>query len=154
MDSLKKLGITDIFGVPGDYSFPICDAICKDKELRWVGCCNELNAAYAADGYARMKGVAVLNTTFAVGELSAINGIAGSYAEHVPVIHIVGMPRKSSQKKHDIIHHSLEGHGFEKFFKAAEQFACAAAIITPENCVQEMERIIEILKNAKDSHYH
>ena len=56
------------------------------KNLKWIGNCNELNAAYAADGYARIKGIAALITTFGVGELSAINGIAGSYAEHVPVI--------------------------------------------------------------------
>ena len=36
---------------------------------------------HAADGYARIKGIAALITTFGVGELSAINGIAGSYAE-------------------------------------------------------------------------
>ena len=40
---------------------------------------NELNAAYAADGYARVKnqGLGVVLTTFGVGELSATNGIAG-----------------------------------------------------------------------------
>ena len=40
---------------------------------------NELNAAYAADGYARVKerSLGVIITTFGVGELSAMNGIAG-----------------------------------------------------------------------------
>ena len=40
---------------------------------------NELNASYAADGYARVKegSIGVLLTTFGVGELSAVNGIAG-----------------------------------------------------------------------------
>jgi pyruvate decarboxylase len=63
-------------------------------ELKWLGTCNELNAAYAADGYARVKsGVpGVLVTTYAVGELSAMNGVAGAYAEHAGMIHIVGMP--------------------------------------------------------------
>ena len=67
LDRLKQLGIKDIFGVPGDYAFPINDAICNDQELRWIGCCNELNAAYAADGYARIKGMSALCTTFGVG---------------------------------------------------------------------------------------
>jgi indolepyruvate decarboxylase len=69
LNRLKDLGIRDIFGVPGDYAFPINNAICDDKELRWVGCCNELNAAYAADGYARINGISALSTTFGVGEL-------------------------------------------------------------------------------------
>jgi indolepyruvate decarboxylase len=89
---LREIGVTDIFGVPGDYSFAVNDAICNDPAINWVGCCNELNAAYAADGYARIKGVGELCTTYGVGELSAINGVAGSYAEHLPIFHLVGTP--------------------------------------------------------------
>lgn len=70
----------------------LLDEIYETPPLKWVGCCNELNAAYACDGYARIKGTpAALVTTYAVGELSAINGVAGSYAEHAGMIHIVGM---------------------------------------------------------------
>lgn len=54
----------------------------------YSGTCNELNAAYAADSYARLKGIGALSTTYSVGELSAINGVAGSYAESVPVVKI------------------------------------------------------------------
>jgi indolepyruvate decarboxylase len=71
LSRLRQLGITDIFGVPGDFVFPINDQICEDKELRFIGSCNELNAAYAADGYARVKGLAALNTTYGPGELNA-----------------------------------------------------------------------------------
>jgi indolepyruvate decarboxylase len=76
LSRLRDIGITDVFGVPGDFAFAINDAICNHPGVRWVGCCNELNAAYAADGYARIKGVAALCTTYGVGELSAINGVA------------------------------------------------------------------------------
>jgi indolepyruvate decarboxylase len=44
---LHDIGVRDIFGVPRDYAFPVNDAICLDEKIRWVGCCNELNAAYA-----------------------------------------------------------------------------------------------------------
>jgi len=97
---LKAIGISEVFGVPGDYAFPINDAVCADPQLRWIGSCNELNAAYSADGYARIRGVAALNTTYAVGELSAINGIGGAYSEHVPIFHLVGMPASAVQKAH------------------------------------------------------
>ena len=69
---LADEGITDCFGVPGDYAFPVCDAVDRNPNIRWVGCSNELNASYAADGYARVQGAAMLSTTYAVGELSAI----------------------------------------------------------------------------------
>lgn len=68
---------------------------------------NELNAAYAADGYARVNGMSAMVTTFGVGELSAINGQAGSYAEYVPVVHIVGTPSTLSQKDGMLLHHTL-----------------------------------------------
>ena len=67
---LGEIGIKDIFGVPGDYAFAVNDAICNDPEMNWIGCCNELNAAYAAEGYARIKGAGALCTTYGVGELS------------------------------------------------------------------------------------
>jgi hypothetical protein len=72
------------------------DHVIDSPDICWVGCANELNAAYAADGYARCKGFAALLTTFGVGELSAMNGVAGSFAEHVPVLHIVGAPASAS----------------------------------------------------------
>lgn len=143
LNRLKQLGIRDIFGVPGDFAFPINNTICDDKELRWIGCCNELNAAYAADGYARINGISALSTTFGVGELSALCGIAGSYAEHNPVFHIVGMPAMTMQEKHAIVHHSLGNGEFDQFMKMATPAVCAKTILTPENCIREVERVIE-----------
>jgi len=67
---LADEGITDCFGVPGDYAFPVCDAVDRSPNIRWVGCSNELNASYAADGYARVRGAAMLSTTYAVGAVS------------------------------------------------------------------------------------
>ena len=142
LDRLKQLGIRDIFGVPGDFAFPINNAVCDDKELRWIGCCNELNAAYAADSYARIKGMSVLSTTFGVGELSALCGIAGSYAEYNLVFHIVGMPKMQAQKRHDIVHHSLGDGESSIFMEMAAPVVCASTMLTPENCVEEVERVI------------
>jgi indolepyruvate decarboxylase len=150
LDRLKQLGIREIFGVPGDFAFPINDAICDDKELRWVGCCNELNAAYAADGYARIKGMSALSTTFGVGELSALCGIAGSYAEHNLVFHIIGMPKMQVQKRHAIVHHTLGDGESSTFMETATLVVCAETMLTPENCVQEVERVIaEALENRR-----
>ena len=77
IERLHEIGVDDIFGVPGDYNLSFLDDVEKSSSVNWIGDCNELNAAYAADGYARKKGVGALITTFDVGELSAINGIAG-----------------------------------------------------------------------------
>jgi indolepyruvate decarboxylase len=139
---LKSIGIDHVFGVPGDYAFPVEDAIINFPGIEWVGCCNELNAAYAADGYARIHGLAAVNTTYGVGELSAINAIAGAYAEHLAVFHLVGMPNMSIQAGHALVHHTLGNGEFDLFRKMAEPAVCASAIMTPQNVAYETERLI------------
>src|SRR6266536_2992507 len=52
---LADEGITDCFGVPGDYAFPVCDAVDRNPNIKWIGCSNELNAAYAVDGLRRRR---------------------------------------------------------------------------------------------------
>jgi TPP-dependent 2-oxoacid decarboxylase len=82
---LRQLGVQSVHGVPGDFTLPLLDYV-KPAGLKWIGNCNELNAGYAADGYARVKGISALSTTYGVGELSALNAVAGSYAEYAPVV--------------------------------------------------------------------
>jgi indolepyruvate decarboxylase len=142
---LKQLGIKEVFGVPGDFSFGISDAVIHDSDLRWIGTSNELNAAYAADGYARVKGFAALSTAFGVGELSALCGVAGSYTEHLPVVHLVGMPNTQTQRQRRLVHHTLGNGEFDVFLKMARPAVCASAILTPENVVAEMERVISTM---------
>ncbi|CAG8950781.1 hypothetical protein HYFRA_00002996 [Hymenoscyphus fraxineus] len=63
-------------------------------------------------GYARVKGISALVTTFGVGELSAVNALAGAYSEHVPIVHIVGCPATPSQKDGALLHHTLGNGNF------------------------------------------
>ncbi len=139
---LADEGITDCFGVPGDYAFPVCDAVDRNPNIRWVGCSNELNASYAADGYARVRGAAMLSTTYAVGELSAINGVMGAKAERSLVYHVVGMPSYQNQRLHKIMHHTFGDGVFGNFVNISAQAACCHAVIDPDNCMIEMERVI------------
>jgi indolepyruvate decarboxylase len=142
LSRLRSIGITDIFGVPGDFSFPVNDAICEDPEMRWIGCCNELNAAYAADGYARIRGLGAICTTYGVGELSALNGIAGAYAEHLPLFHLVGAPKMAAQTARALIHHTLGNGEYDLFHRMAQPVVCASAVMSPQNVALETERLI------------
>src|SRR6202042_2669316 len=135
-------GVEHCFGVPGDYAFPVCDAVDRNPNIRWVGCSNELNASYAADGYARVRGAAMLSTTFAVGELSALNGMMGAKAERSLVFHVVGMPSYQNQRLNKIAHHTLGDGVFGNFIELSAKAACCHAVIDPDNCVIEMERVI------------
>ena len=139
---LAEEGMDHCFGVAGDYAFPLCDAVDRSPEVKWIGCANELNASYAADGYARIRGAAMLVTTYGVGELSALNGVMGAKAERSLVFHLVGMPSYQNQRLHKIAHHTLGDGVFGNFVNISAQAACCHAVITPENCMIEMERLI------------
>lgn len=143
IDRLAELGIDCAFGVPGDFSFPFDDAIDASDRVKWVVCANELNAAYAADGYARIKGAAILSTTYGVGELSALNGVMGAKAHRLPVFHIVGSPSTRVQKNGLITHHTLGDGVYNNFAGLSASAACVVANLTPENTIAEMERVIK-----------
>lgn len=139
---LVQLGIGHVFGLPGDFSFPFDDAIEANPDLTWILSSNELNAAYSADGYARIHGAAMLTTTYAVGELSALNGVMGSKAERLPVFHLVGSPSMRLVRGRKSIHHSF-GDGESGQFRAlSAASACVSAYLTPDNTIAEMERVI------------
>jgi len=103
---LKQIGVDHVFGVPGDFVLAFLNRMLK-SDIRYVGMCNELNAAYAADGYARLKGMGAFVTTYAVGDLSALNGVAGAFAERVPVVAITGAPSTAHFRTRPLLHHTL-----------------------------------------------
>ncbi|WP_272878815.1 thiamine pyrophosphate-binding protein, partial [Rothia nasisuis] len=142
LDRLAELGVDKIFGVPGDFNLFFLDDVLAHEKLDWVGNANELNAGYAADGYARVRGLGALVTTYGVGELSAINATAGSYAENVPVIHIVGAPSLAAQNSHLRMHHTLGDGDFKHFMRMASEVSIAAAAIHPATAASDIDRVI------------
>ncbi|ENI4691327.1 alpha-keto acid decarboxylase family protein [Salmonella enterica] len=153
LDRLAGCGIGHLFGVPGDYNLQFLDHVIDHPTLRWVGCANELNAAYAADGYARMSGAGALLTTFGVGELSAINGIAGSYAEYVPVLHIVGAPCSAAQQRGELMHHTLGDGDFRHFYRMSQAISAASAILDEQNACFEIDRVLSEMLAARRPGY-
>ncbi|EGB8041946.1 alpha-keto acid decarboxylase family protein [Salmonella enterica] len=153
LDRLAGCGIGHLFGVPGDYNLQFLDHVIDHPTLRWVGCANELNAAYAADGYARMSGAGALLTTFGVGELSAINGIAGSYAKYVPVLHIVGAPCSAAQQRGELMHHTLGDGDFRHFYRMSQAISAASAILDEQNACFEIDRVLGEMLAARRPGY-
>ena len=147
LDRLAELDADRVFGVPGDYSLALLDHVVHHDTVRWTGTTNELNAGYAADGYGRLRGIAALFTTYGVGELSAINAIAGSYAEHVPVVHVVGAPATTAQAAHRPVHHTLGDGVFGHFMAMHAQITCARAALTPDNAVAEIDRVLTAVRD-------
>src|SRR5262245_45142761 len=139
---LHEAGIRHIFGVPGDYNLELMQQLEDRGEPAWIGNCNELNASYASDAYARINGIGALIVTHGVGALSAINGIAGAYSEHVPVILISGsLPLRAIQRG-DLMHHTLADREKGNFLLMFAEVTDAQARLTPQTAVAEIDRLI------------
>lgn len=92
-DRLHELGIRHLFAIPGDYCAEwVHEYVEKNPDIERIGSTNEINAGYAADGYARMNGIGAACVTYSVGAFSLLNPIAGAYVERVPVVVINGAP--------------------------------------------------------------
>lgn len=136
---LAQLGVHSIHGVPGDYNLTCLDYLYK-VGLHWVGNANELNAGYAADGYARIKGISALAVSFGVGELSALNAIAGAYAEQSPVINIVGTPPRAAQNAKACLHHTLGDGNYRAFADVYKTFTIAQANLNdPDTATAQLD---------------
>ncbi|SOC39115.1 alpha-keto acid decarboxylase family protein [Salinicoccus kekensis] len=152
-DTLKEEGITEIFGVPGDFNFSLLDTLEDYEGIDLIDNRNELNAGYAADGYAQVKGIAAMITTFGVGELSASNAVAGAYSENIPVIHIAGSPDLETQEAGENVHHTLMDGNFEVFRHMYEHITAYAVKVTKDNAGIEIPKAVRIAKEKKKPVY-
>lgn len=158
---ILQLGIKSIFGVPGDFNLRWLEQIYNVKGLNWIGCCNELNASYAADSYAKTsQNIGVVLTTYGVGELSALNGIAGAYTEYAPVLHLVGtsaMKFKKNPKAVNLHHLAGDAKNYKKgdhykYERIAAEFACDTASIeedVEEACDMIDRVILNVWRNSR-----
>lgn len=153
VQQIKNLGIDDVFGLPGDFNFNLIEAVEKNENTNWIGCTNELNAGYAADGYARVNGYGALITTYGVGELSAINAVAGSYAEFIPVIHIAGVPATKFIKNNTILHHNFATPDYKTCERIYSNVTAATAFLDADNAKEEIDRVLSILIKQKQPVY-
>lgn len=142
LDRLAELGVEHIFGVPGDFTLGLLDHIDDDGRIAWVGMANELGAGYAADGYARIVGLGVVCTTFGVGELSAINAVAGAYAEHVPLLSLVGAPSTVVQAAGRATHHTLGDGDFEHTLRMTSEVTVAQSMLGLTDTTSEIDRVL------------
>ena len=125
----EQIGLKHYFMVPGDYNLVLLDELLENKNVEQIGCCNELNAAYAAEGYARVNGAAAVLTTFNVGAYSALNGVAGAAAERLPVIMVSSSPNTNDAGENHILHHTVGSHDFTAQYEVFRQVTCVAVRI-------------------------
>jgi TPP-dependent 2-oxoacid decarboxylase len=141
---LAEIGLDHYFAVPGDYNLVLLDEVLKNPDLEMISCCNELNAGYAADGYARATGgCAAAIVTYSVGGLSLLNAVAGAYAEDLPLIAVSGGPNTNSVSEYEVLHHTLGkvdyGYPREIFARVTAE---AVVVQHPKEAPRQIDRAI------------
>ncbi len=140
LQRLKQAGVDHLFGVPGDYVLDFLDEVLASP-VRWVGTCNELNAGYAADGYARLKGLGGAVVTYGVGGLSILNAVAGAFAEQVPLIVVSGAPPARRREAGARVHHLVDTYQLQ--LDVYRKITAAAVQLTdPETAPEEIDRVL------------
>ena len=140
LEQLAANGIGHVFGVPGDYVLRFYDAL-SHSPLVHVGTTREDTAAFAADGYARCRGLGALAVTYGVGALNTVNAVAGAYAESSPVVVISGAPGVEEQRKDQLLHHRFGPFGRQR--EIFERITCANAVLDdPYTALRQIDRVI------------
>ncbi len=147
IERLQALGLRDIFGIPGDFILGFY-ALLEQSPIRVIGTTNELNAGYAADAYARVRGIGAVCVTYSVGGLSLVNAVAGAYAEKSPVIVISGAPGVGERAGDPLLHHrvgpfSTQREVFEKITVAA------ASLEDPHTALRDIDRCLDLAMTLK-----
>jgi len=110
---LKQLNVTEVFQIPGDYVKHFTQALEDFEGIRTIGTSNELDASYAADAYARTRGLAAVSLQYGVSTFSALNAIAGAYVERSPVVVISAAPGADARQigsMYNVLYHHSTGN--------------------------------------------
>lgn len=142
LSRLGELGCRHVFGIPGDFILPLFDQIVA-SDLQLISMCNELNAGYAADGYARLAGLGAVAVTYGPGALSTVNAVAGAYTEHVPIVVISGAPETGQYAQRPLLHHVLHDR-YEASVAVFEPITVDAQLIRdPDRAREQIDRALE-----------
>src|SRR3989442_161559 len=134
-------GVRHVFGIPGDYVLGFYDML-EHSSLRIVNTCDEQGAGFAADAYARLRGLGAVCITYCVGGLKVANTTAEAFAEKSPVVIISGAPGMKEREKNPLLHH--KGREFDTQKKVFEQLTAASTVLSdPQTAFREIDRVLE-----------
>src|ERR1700733_7602139 len=138
---LHAHGVEHVFGIPGDYVLGFYDQLSRSKLVRIVNTCDEQGAGFAADAYARVRGLGAVCVTYCVGGLKVANTTAQAYAEKSPVVVISGAPGMRERAKNPLLHHKVREFNTQKC--VFEQLTAASTVLDdPQTALQEIDRVL------------
>jgi indolepyruvate decarboxylase len=140
IQQLYSHGVRHVFGIPGDYVLGFYDQLSKSR-LKIINTCDEQGAGFAADAYARIRGLGAVCITYCVGGLKVANTTAEAFAEKSPVVVISGAPGMKEREKNPLLHHKVREFDTQK--KVFEQLTVASTVLSdPQTAFQEIDRVL------------
>jgi indolepyruvate decarboxylase len=150
-DYLYNQGVHHAFGIPGDFALPTFRWL-QNSKIKLYTLTHEPSVGFAADGYARVRGLGVACVTYCVGGLNMLNSIACAYAEKSPVLVISGGPSPADRKHDPLVHHKVRT--FDTQRRIFEEVTCASAVLTdPETAAEEIIRVVETMRASSRPGY-
>jgi len=148
---LKALGVRHTFGIPGDFVLPLYQAL-ERTSIKPIVVTHEPSAGFAADAYARIKGLGVALVTYGAGALNMVNAIAQAYAERSPVLVVSGAPEIQDRRLDALVHHKVRT--FESQLIVYQEITCAAAALNdPRTALEEIDRVLDAISRRKRPGY-
>src|SRR5438477_10978861 len=140
IERLYDLGVRHVFVIPRDYVLGFYDQLLKSK-LAIVNTYDERGAGFAADAYARVRGLGAVCITYCVGGLKVANTTAEAFVEKSPVVVISGAPGMKEREINPLLHHKVKEFDTQK--KVFEQLTIASTVLSdPQTAFQEIDRVL------------
>ena len=137
---LRAHGVGHVFGIPGDYVLGFYEML-RQSELVTITTCDEQGAGFAADAYARLRGLGVVCVTYCVGGLKVANTTAEAFAEKSPVVVISGAPGMKEREKNPLLHYKVREFDTQK--KVFEQLTVASTVLSDaQTAFAEIDRVL------------
>lgn len=138
---LYELGVRHVFGVPGDYALSLFKKI-EESRIELINTCDEQGAGFAADAYARVRGLGAVCITYCVGGLKVANTTAQAFAEKSPVVVISGAPGIKERIKNPLLHHKVRE--FDTQLNVFRELTVDSALIDdPRTAAREIDRVLD-----------
>lgn len=148
---LREAGVDVTFGVPGDFVLPLYAAQ-ERCSMRTVVCTHEPGAAFAADAYARLRGLGVALATYGAGALNMVNAVAMAYAEHTPLLVVSGAPETSRRGPDVYLHHRVKS--FESQVRIFREVTVAAEVVaSAEDAAAKIDAVVAAVKARRRPGY-
>jgi indolepyruvate decarboxylase len=138
---IKDAGVEYTFGIPGDFVLPHYAAQ-ERSGLKTIVMTHEPSVGFAADAYARLKGLGVALVTYGAGGLNMVNSVGLAYAEESPLLVISGSPETRFRSQKPYLHHCVKG--FDTQYRVFCEVTESQALITnPATAQEEIDKVID-----------